>query len=191
MCCAISCTQSADMSDPNKEQNMEGWDLLEQYKCYEIYKSLNDEERYWYTIYNAEGDIFSYREIIGYPYIQMVDEYVVEVKLYGGPSTGFYTYYNLKTNAISNEIELVLLYFEGKIARADIADINEKNHLVIEVVDAFNVSEYHKYFQLGEAYAADPLGLIDSIKYIAEKNILEVKYFTGEDYHLESITLTL
>lgn len=188
MCCTISCTQSADMSDPNKEQNMEGWDLLEQYKYYEIYKSLNDEERYWYTIYNAEGDIFSYRKIIGYPYIRMVDEYVVEVELYGGPSSGLYTYYNLKTNAISNEIEGVLLYFEGKIARAD---INEKNHLFVEVVDAFNASEYDKYFEIGEAYAADSLGLIDSIKYIAEKNILEVKYSTGEDYHFENITLTL
>ena len=166
---------SEDKADALKNENIVSKD-----KRFEVVETIKDEQpAFTYTLYDSYGNVVFEQTVLREPQIKYITEEVIEIRNSAGTSATFCTYFDLKTNKLSESCWNPS-YVDGNIVVYMHYDETREPHTFLVVRNIFDSTKKYIEYDFDFSPVAVPADAIKSVKLVND-NVLEIVYLSGEN----------
>lgn len=154
--------------------------IISKDKRFEVVEVNKDGQiGYTYTLYDSYENVVFEQTVVKEPSIKYITDDVLEIRTSHGTSAQSCTYFDLRTNKLSESCWNPS-YVDGSIVAYMHYDENREPSTFLVVRDIFDSSKKYIEFDMNFSSMAVPSFAIKNIKLIDE-NTMEITYFSGEN----------
>lgn len=159
--------------------------ILEEGRHYRIYCNRFSEERYSYEVFDSSNTVFVSEKCNSIPKFMEIDSNILQIQ-FGSGNAITNQYFDVEKKYKSEVFSKPSAVGYGKIAYMDYSE----GKLVLIVQDLFNKNVYYEKFNFDFSPIAVPYNAIVNAQFI-NANMLDITYFSGEDYTETKLLINL
>ena len=158
---------------------LETENIISKDKRFKVVETTKDgQPAFTYTLYDSYGNVVFEQTVLREPQIKYITEDVIEIRNSAGTSAISCTYFDLKTNKLSESCWNPS-YVDGNIVAYMHYDETREPHTFLVVRNIFDSTKKYIEYDFDFSPVAVPANAIKSIKRLDDK--LEIVYYKGEN----------